>query len=302
LSGHDSHDDIVPKLAQAFEAFNRSADRLSTAYKEMRYRKGHGDEGKREPGEGQCFFPSPCPGVPASSCGLAPDITPMLTAIGDIIMNIAHRMRSPLSAIQLFAELLKQDLSEDKQEMVDDILVGVHSLDAVLNNLLSFAQPVNPRFQEVDLVAVLEESLFFAAPAIKQQGISLVEEYSHDRLCCLGDLEQLKQVCFNLILNAIQAMPEGGELRITAKTTAENYVNVGIEDNGCGIADEFMNRIFTPFYTTKEGGTGLGLCVVYRIVKAHQGSVQVNSMDGCGTNVSIQLPAEQRMQQVALDG
>ena len=224
-------------------------------------------------------------------------LAPVLTAIGDIIINVAQRMRSPLSAIQLFAELLRQDLDADKQEMVDDILVSVHSLDAVLSNLLSFAQPVKPNFQEVDIIAILDESLLFAKPAAKQQAILLVKEYSHSELHCHGDLEQLKQVCFNLILNAIQAMPEGGELRIRAsgvrEADAEKYVNIAIEDNGCGIADEAIDRVFTPFFTTKEGGAGLGLYVVYRVIQAHQGAVQISSNCEHGTIVSIQLPAEQ---------
>ena len=100
---------------------------------------------------------------------MAPDqsLAPVFTAIVDIIISIAHRIRSPLSAIQLFAELLKQDLDDDKQRIIDEILVGVHSLDAVISNLLSFAQPVKPKFREINLADILGESLIFAAPAIK---------------------------------------------------------------------------------------------------------------------------------------
>ena len=221
----------------------------------------------------------------------AADLRPIFTALDDVIMNVAHRMRSPLSAIQLFVELLKQDLAEDKQQVVDDILVGVHSLDAVLSNLLSLSQPVNPHFEEVDLVGVLDEALAFARPAVKQQGISLAKEYSRSRLCCCGDLEQLKQVCFNLILNAIQAMPEGGQLCINAShSDCMKHAVVEVGDTGCGIQDEHMDRIFTPFFTTKEGGIGLGLCIVYRVIQAHQGSISINSIWGHGTTVSIQLP------------
>ena len=233
------------------------------------------------------------------SSAASPDhsLAQALAAIDDVIITIAHRMRSPLSAIQLFAELLKQDLDRDKQEIVDDILVGVHSLDAVLSNLLSFAQPVKPNFREVNLAEILDESLVFALPAIKQQAISLVKRYSHSDLHCCGDLEQLSQVCFNLILNAIQAMPEGGELRISALRAREvgvkEHINIEIQDNGCGIANEAMDRVFTPFFTTKEGGTGLGLCVVYRVIQAHWGAIQISSNYGHGTIVSIQLPAEQ---------
>lgn len=222
-------------------------------------------------------------------------LTSTLTAVGDTIINIANRIRSPLSAIQLFAEILKQDLDTDKQETVDNILVGVHSLEAILSNLLSFAQPVKSYFKRVNLIEILDESLSFANPAIKQQSISLLKDYSHTELYCRGDLEQLRQVCFNLILNAIQAMPGGGELIIrvsyVSDSNTERDVYVEIEDTGCGIPDEEMGRIFTPFFTTKEGGTGLGLCVVYKIIQAHQGNIQIKSSNQNGTIVSVQFPA-----------
>ena len=220
-----------------------------------------------------------------------PNLAPVLAAIEDIIASIAHRMRSPLNAIQIFAELLKHDLDEDKKEMIEDILVGVNSLDAVLSNLLSFARSVKPDFQKVNILDALDESLLFAEPAIKQRGISLLKDGSHNELYSYGDLEQLKQVFFNLILNAIQAMLGGGELRITCSYVQDGkYADVKIQDNGCGIPGEHIDRVFTPFFTTKEGATGLGLCIVYRIIQAHHGAIQINSEPGHGTTVSIQLP------------
>ncbi len=221
----------------------------------------------------------------------APNLALVLAAIEDIIANIAHRMRSPLNAIQLFAELLKQDLDEGKKETVEDILVGVNSLDAVLSNLLSFARSAKPDLQKINILHALDESLLFAEPAIRQRDISLTKECSQDELYCYGDLEQLKQVFFNLILNAIQAMPGGGELCITCSYAQDGkYAHVTIQDNGCGIPDEHIDRIFTPFFTTKEGATGLGLCIVYRIIQAHNGAIQINSEPRHGTTVSIQLP------------
>lgn len=212
-----------------------------------------------------------------------------IKAIGDIIKNIVHRMKSPLGAIQLFTELLKSDLDDDKQDIVDEILASVHSLDAVLSNLLSSVQPVAPCMQRLNFISVLEESLAFASLAIKQQDIKLERKYQ-EHLYCYGDLEQLKQVCFNIVLNAIQAMPEGGILKVSA-SYSENmeHINVEIEDGGCGILEELMDRMFTPFFTTKEGGTGLGLYVVYRIIQAHKGTININSIHGSGTKVSLKL-------------
>ncbi len=219
--------------------------------------------------------------------------TKTLEMLSDIILNIAHLMRSPLSAIQIFAELLKQDLDNDKQSMIDDILASVYSLDAVLCNLLSFAQPISLCLQQVNIIDILEDSLSFSKLAINHHGILLEKQYVHDRLICYGDIEHLKQVFLNLILNAIQAMPYGGLLSVRADYNYDyKYINIEIIDNGCGISREHKERIFTPFFTTKEGGTGLGLSVVYKIIQAHHGKIQINSIYGKGTTVSIKLPVE----------
>jgi len=263
-------------LARAFDDFKTSADKLSIIYKNL-----FGCESvnilKENPAEEFCQTIDP---------------SPILEVMGNIIINLAHKMRSPLSAIQLLAELLKDDLDMDKQGMVEDILVGVNSLDAVLSNLLLFVQPMKPNFQKVDILFALNESLLFAAPAIRHQQILLRKECSDNEIFCYGDPEQLKQVCLNLILNAIQAMPEGGELSIKASYNPMiNSIGFEIQDSGCGISDENIDKIFMPFFTTKEDAGGLGLCIVYKIIQEHNGSIRLNSCPGYGTKVSVLLPA-----------
>ena len=219
-------------------------------------------------------------------------ITKLVKVMGDVVMNIVHQMRSPLGAIQLFAEILKEDLDNDKADMVDEILASVYSLDAVLSNLLSSVQPLTPSIQKVDFINIIEESLAFSAPAIRQQNIKLTRDFTNDHLYCYGDIEQLKQVCFNLILNAIQAMSEGGDLIIRASYVDDmKNIYIEIDDNGCGIPNELIDRIFTPFFTTKEGGTGLGLYVVYRIIQAHKGKIEIKSIEEVGTKINIKLPS-----------
>ena len=269
--------DMFSTLVQAFNAFIRSADRLSSAYSQLAKNTtgtdhSNSDENKHE-------FDTQ-------------DYVAKLTKVmSDIIMNIVHRMRSPLGAIQLFAEILKGDLDDGKQDIVDEILTSVYSLDAVLSNLLSAVQPITPYMQKLDLICVIEESLTFASLAIKQQDIVLERDYSQDQLYCYGDLEQLKQICFNLVLNAIQAMPDGGRLKVGVSSADDvEHINVEIEDSGCGIPENLMDRVFTPFFTTKEGGTGLGLYVVYRIIQAHKGTINIKSIQDVGTRVSIKLP------------
>lgn len=344
--------DAISKLMQAFEAFNKSADKLSIAYKQLINEQTinecnisseflakilqNSTDGiivLSNEGRIKLFNESACNIIGVSAKDVLGAIfgsvfvtqintkkredkstqitrnnifnekknseynayekctAKMLEVLGDIMLNIAHLMRSPLSAIQIFAELLKQDLDNDKQSMIDDILASVYSLDAVLCNLLSFAQPINPDKQQVDIIDILEDSLSFAMPAINHHGILLERQYSQSKLNCCADTEQLKQVFLNLILNAIQAMPNGGLLHISIDYSPNyKYINIEITDSGVGIPKEFMERIFTPFFTTKEGGTGLGLSVVYKIIQAHYGRIQINSIYGKGTTVSIKLP------------
>jgi len=268
--------DAAALLAKAFDDFKVSSDKLSSIYKNLYDYEQSSFRG---------------------DIAVRIDPAPMLATIEDIIVNLAHRMRSPLGAIQLLAELLMEDLGVERQEMVEDILIGVNSLDAVLSNLLSFAQPIKPNFQRVNILAAINESLLFAEPSIRQQRISLTRRYSDDEIFCQGDLEQLKQVYFNLILNAIQAMPEGGELHIDARydhsdiAPIEKIVKVQIQDSGCGIANDEMNRVFTPFFTTKKDAPGLGLCIVYKIIQAHNGTIRIKSKTGQGTTVSVTLSA-----------
>jgi len=218
-------------------------------------------------------------------------VSKLIKVMNDIIMNIVHRMRSPLGAIQLFAEMLESDIDDDKRCIVHDILASVFSLDAVLLNLLSSVQPITLHINQFDIISVLEESINIASSAVKQQGIKITKKYSGKNIYYQGDLEQIKQVYFNIILNSIQAMPKGGRLIILARLSEDlNYVETEISDTGCGIPERLMDRVFTPFFTTKEGGTGLGLYVAYRVIQAHKGKIKINSSENGGTKVIIKLP------------
>jgi signal transduction histidine kinase len=268
---------IFSTLVQTFDAFIKSADRLSSVYSQLA--KNSTETDHYDSAEHKQDFDTQ-------------DYVAMMTkAMSDIIMNIVNLMRSPLGAIQLFTEILKGDLDDDKQDIVNEILASVHSLDAVLSNLLSAVQPITPRMQKLDFINVLEESLTFASLAIKQQSIVLERDYSQEQIYCYGDLEQLKQICFNLVLNAIQSMPDGGKLKVGVSSYDDaEHISVEIEDSGYGIPENLMDRVFTPFFTTKEGGTGLGLYVVYRIIQAHKGTITIKSIQSVGTRVSIKLP------------
>jgi two-component system sporulation sensor kinase A len=314
LSNEVEYDEMLSVLVEAFRAFNKSADKLSKTYNHFMESIESGVEKnyKRQFDNGEEFsvFIKPIEGVNGRIIGAlevlshseqtysynqkqeSDYITRLVKTMSDVVMNIVYQMRSPLGAIQLFAEILKEDLDNDRAYMVDEILASVYYLDAVLSNLLSSVQPLAPSIQKVDFIDIIEESLAFSAPAIRQQNIKLTKDFTNEHLYCYGDIEQLKQVCFNLILNAIQAMSEGGNLMIrTSYSDDMKNIYIEIEDSGCGIPNELMDRIFTPFFTTKEGGTGLGLYVVYRIIQAHKGKIDIKSIAEMGTKINIKLPS-----------
>jgi len=143
----------------------------------------------------------------------------------------------------------------------------------------------------VDINDVVNRALDLAAHSAGLQNIQVIKELSPSLPKLMADFDQLQQVCTNLILNAIQAMPEGG--RLTLSTSADNsQVKVEVQDTGCGISPENMRKLFTPFFTTKGKGkgVGLGLAVAYGIIQRHQGKIEVQSKEGAGTTFTISIP------------
>jgi PAS domain S-box-containing protein len=226
--------------------------------------------------------------------------TSRLTAMGEIAVSIAHEVRNPLGSIELLATLLKQEAKgdADKQKLTDYIVAGVKSIDYIINNLLLFSKPQPPIFQQVTINTFLNDVLIFIAPSRKLAQIELVTAFAEGEFLVLGDAELLKQVFLNVIWNAIQAMPYGGELIVSAeleKSTVHpskgaGYVEITIADSGMGIAEEDQDKIFNPFFSTKEKGAGLGLAIVHNIVEAHGGIIGVESELGKGSAFTITLP------------
>ena len=251
-----------------------------------------------------------------------------LAALGEMSVSIAHDMRNPLAAIQLFAETLQNgELSKDERHRIaEDIITGVTSMNATVSNLLSFTRPIKLRLRVVNLARLLDEALFFTEHTIRESNIKIIKNYPEWGLNCEVDREQLKQIISNLVINAIQAMPNGGELSISAKLCTWNiptktgkspqenenhssfpnsrdgaiypdkdgaYIDLRFKDTGCGISKDLQEKIFLPFVTTKERGVGLGLSIVHRIVEAHSATVDIESEEGIGTSFIIRLPVEQ---------
>jgi len=218
-----------------------------------------------------------------------------LAAMGEMAAKIAHEIRNPLGSIELFATSLQASLEgqPELQLLSERISSGVKSIDAIISNLLQFVRPHEARrFERFDIYDALDDSLFFMKHlADKENGIEVTVTYGPRPLFVKGDVELMKQVCLNIILNAIQSMPKGGQLCIsTALDEQPAMVKIRIFDNGVGIESGHVSKIFDPFFTTKDRGTGLGLSIVHNIVEMHGGIIDVESVPENGTAFTISLP------------
>jgi signal transduction histidine kinase len=216
-----------------------------------------------------------------------------LAAMGEMAAKIAHEIRNPLGSIELFATSLEASLEEqpDLQLLAERISSGVKSIETIISNLLQFVRSDDAhRFERFDIYEALDDSLFFMQHlADKERGVDVKVAYGDRPLFIKGDVELMKQVCLNIILNAIQSMPHGGVLGVSTARRAAR-VEIQISDSGMGIAPGNVGKIFDPFFTTKERGTGLGLSIVHSIVEMHGGIIDVESTLGKGTVFSIGLP------------
>jgi len=220
-----------------------------------------------------------------------------LTSLGQMAASIAHEVNNPLAGVLVYTQLLSKKIAGDNmpKEIALDYLSKMDSeltrSTRLIRNLLDFARQSPPTLKEVDLNDVVNRALDLAAHSAELQNIRVVKELTPSLPRLMADFSQLQQVCTNLILNAIQAMPEGG--RLTLHTSANSsQVKIEVQDTGCGISPENMRKLFTPFFTTKEKGkgVGLGLAVTHGIIQRHQGRIEVQSKEGEGTIFTIYLP------------
>ena len=220
-----------------------------------------------------------------------------LTSLGQMAASIAHEVNNPLAGVLVYTQLLTRKLSSDKlsKEVALDYLSKMDSeltrSTKLIRNLLDFARQSPPTLREVDLNEVINRALDIAAHSAEIQHIQVIKELDPSLPKLMADFDQLQQVCTNLILNAIQAMPEGGKL--TLRTSADDgQLKLEVQDTGCGISEENVRKLFTPFFTTKQEGKGigLGLAVTYGIIQRHQGRIEVQSKEGEGTTFTIYLP------------
>lgn len=217
-----------------------------------------------------------------------------LSSLGQVAANIAHEIRNPITSIKMRLYTLQKEM-KDNSGGTDDLNVireDIDNMEKTVRNFLDFSRPPEPRFEEAEIKEVLDATGMLLLPKAQAGNIHIKKDYAGingQRLRI--DREQMRRAFLNIMLNAIEAMPQGGVLRVAASREKDNAVKIIFEDTGQGISPADKNRILEPFFTTKKEGTGLGLFITQRIIRAHKGKISIGSHSGQGTSVVISLPA-----------
>ena len=219
-----------------------------------------------------------------------------LAAVGRLSANIAHEIRNPLASVSGAIEALAKELPPDatQSRLVEIVLRESERLNRLITDFLDYARPAPLTMVEVDLAYLVGEVLLLLEHGRLPDGLKVVRELEAT-LPVRADPQQIRQAVWNLCLNAVQAMPDGGELRVGGRrvpgTTGPDRIEICLADTGQGIGESDLPHVFEPFYSTKAEGTGLGLAAVYRIVQDHGGQIEVRSRPGEGTAMTLALPA-----------
>jgi len=218
-----------------------------------------------------------------------------LSTLGEMVASVSHEIRNPLGIIKSSAELLKKRMSTiDAGNTMPEIIVEeAGRLNHIITDFLNFARPQTPNLAPCRLDAIVEKNITFLASQIDEGGHSIRKHYPDDIPEIMADADMLYQALLNLLINAMQAMPGGGEISVGISTSDHDTVQIDIEDSGEGISAEVLEKIWDPFFTTKQKGTGLGLGIVKNIIDYHTGSIGIHNSDNGGTRVTIELPARQ---------
>jgi two-component system sensor histidine kinase HydH len=213
--------------------------------------------------------------------------------VGEVAAGVAHEVRTPLGIMRSSAQLVGRSLPPtDVQaaELIETIIDEVDRLDRVVAGLLQLARPHEALIEPTPLAPVLQRALEFAEAQARDKSIVIDHSWAPDQHPASCDPEQIYQVALNLIVNALQILPPGGRISVRTLPPYDGRVAFEVSDNGPGIPPDLRERIFAPFFTMREGGTGLGLALVQRVVQAHKGTVSVDSTVGRGTTFRVELP------------
>jgi len=218
-----------------------------------------------------------------------------ISSLGTLVSGTAHELNNPINNIALTVDILvggKKISEERRTQLLNDILTQALRASEIVKNLLAFSRSQTSGYETLDLAKILRETIKIAQNQIALSNITLHDEISGDLPLINGNRQGLQQVFLNMIINAVQAMPDGGNLTISAAAGNDRKIHVNVQDTGSGIPQKNLPHIFDPFFTTKEigRGTGLGLSVSYGIIKKHGGQITVKSKEGEGTIFTTMLP------------
>jgi PAS domain S-box-containing protein len=232
-----------------------------------------------------------------------------LAALGQMAATVAHEIRNPLGGIEGFASLLTRDFEEGdpRLKLVTKILEGARSLNRVVSELLMFTRPIKCDFRRVEVAATIEGAMGFVLENIETSNIKFYKDFGQSPMYVRGDDEQLKRALLNIMLNAKQAMPDGGDLKVNCQKRSlpkaaqqmlgddlnGDWIEIAVKDSGPGLVESEIPLIFNPFFTKKEKGTGLGLAIATKIVEAHRGQITASNSPEGGAVFTISLPLEE---------
>jgi signal transduction histidine kinase len=231
-------------------------------------------------------------------------MTEQMAVCGQLAAGLAHEIKNPLAGIKAAVEVLSDEsgLPQETRDLLQKVIAEIRRLESMMKNFLDFARPHRPQFSKVDINYILAATLDFMGKQTpfsdKTKSVEIVTEFK-PLPEITGDLQQLRQVFINLLLNAQEALPLGGTITIKTYADEAGFVQVEISDTGNGIPPDLINKVFQPFFTTKPRGTGLGLAISKQLIDLHQGSLSVQNALRGGAIFRIVIPVSQTERQVA---
>ncbi|UII57166.1 ATP-binding protein [Cytobacillus spongiae] len=213
-----------------------------------------------------------------------------LSVVGELAAGIAHEIRNPMTALKGFIQLLEDEVEQDHEMYFHVIKTELARIDSIINEFLILAKPQAVKFIQSNINQIMSETVELLKAQAVLHNVQIITSYAEKPPLLFCEPNQLKKVFINIIKNAIEVMPNGGIISIVIEQKDESMYHIAVKDQGKGISKEKIKKLGEPFYTTKEGGTGLGLMVSYRIIEEHKGTIDIQSEIDKGTTFHIYLP------------
>ncbi|CAM4146089.1 sporulation kinase E [Geobacillus stearothermophilus ATCC 7953] len=214
-----------------------------------------------------------------------------LNVVGELAAGIAHEIRNPMTALKGFIQLLQGSIDGDYSMYFNVIMSELERIESIITEFLVLAKPQAVQYKQNDICKIMQDTIDLISAQAIMNNVQIIADFDRGLPPVYCELNQLKQVFINILKNAIEVMPKGGDITVRIARMGKN-VHISITDQGVGIPKDKIKKLGEPFYTTKERGTGLGLMVSYKIIEEHQGKIDVESEVGVGTTFHITLPIE----------